>query len=62
MSETLDPSEAYKGYRDPMLSVMKQYGITVWCEVQVQTTRGPFAGLVLPRSETSDPGASRRSS
>lgn len=55
MSETLDPAEAYKGYREPMLSVMKEHGITVWCEVQAETSRGPFAGLVLPRSETSDP-------
>lgn len=55
MSETLDPAEAYKGYREPMLSVMKKHGITVWCEVEAETKRGPFAGLVLPRSETSDP-------
>jgi glutamyl-tRNA(Gln) amidotransferase subunit D len=52
---TLDPAEAYKGYREPMLSVMQRFGVTVWCEVQARTTRGDFQGLVLPRSETSDP-------
>ena len=25
---TLDDAEAYKGYRDPMLAVMKKHGIT----------------------------------
>ena len=47
-------ADAHKGYRDPMLSVMKRFGITVWCEVRARTTRGDFEGLVLPRSETSD--------
>src|SRR5688572_23507836 len=50
-----EASDAYKGYRDPMLSVMRRFGITVWCEVKARTSRGDFQGLVLPRSETSDP-------
>jgi glutamyl-tRNA(Gln) amidotransferase subunit D len=54
-TETLDPAEDYKGYRNPMLAVMRRFGITVWCEVLARTTRGDFQGLVLPRSETSDP-------
>lgn len=49
-----DASEDYKGYREPMLGVMKRFGVTVWCEIEARTTRGDFAGLVLPRSETSD--------
>ena len=48
-----DPDD-YKGYREPMLGVMKRFGVTVWHEVRAHTTRGDFAGLVLPRSETSD--------
>ncbi|MAE77066.1 MAG: Glu-tRNA(Gln) amidotransferase GatDE subunit D [Planctomycetes bacterium] len=44
----------YEGYRDPTKSVMKRFGVTVWSQVQAETTRGPFHGLVLPRSETSD--------
>lgn len=49
-----DP-EDYKGYREPMLGVMKRHGVTVWGEVWAHTTRGDFEGLVLPRSETADP-------
>jgi glutamyl-tRNA(Gln) amidotransferase subunit D len=49
-----DAPDAYKGYREPMLGVMKKFGVTVWCEVEAETTRGPFSGLILPRSETSD--------
>jgi len=45
----------FKGYREPLLSVLKQFGVTVWCEVDVTTRRGKFSGLILPRSETSDP-------
>lgn len=50
----MSDAELYKGYREPLLSVMKRFGITVWCEVEARTTRGTFRGLVLPRSETSD--------
>ncbi len=44
----------FKGYREPVLSVMRKYSVTVWCEVLVKTHDGEFEGLVLPRSETSD--------
>ena len=33
---------------------MDRFGITVWSEVTFDTTEGTFAGLILPRSETSD--------
>ncbi len=49
-----DASEDYKGYREPMLSVMKRFDVTVWSEIEARTSRGMFEGLVLPRSETSD--------
>lgn len=49
-----DPKEDFKGYRDPMRSVMQQNGITVWSQIVAKTSRGTFSGLVLPRSETSD--------
>ena len=29
----------FKGYREPMLGVMKKFAVTVWCEVTVKTTR-----------------------
>ena len=46
--------ESYKGYREPCVSLMKRFGVTVWCEVKMETTRGEFEGLILPRSETAD--------
>ena len=47
--------DLYKGYRSPMRDVMEREGVTVWCEVRAVTERGVFEGLILPRSETSDP-------
>jgi glutamyl-tRNA(Gln) amidotransferase subunit D len=44
-----------RGYRDPLLSIMRRFGVSVWCDVEAHTTRGVFRGLVLPRSETADP-------
>jgi glutamyl-tRNA(Gln) amidotransferase subunit D len=46
--------DRYKGYRDPCRALMERHGVTVWCEIEADTTRGGFAGLVLPRSETAD--------
>ena len=46
--------DLYRGYRGPCLAVMQRFGVTVWSEVRLRTTRGDFAGLLLPRSETSD--------
>jgi glutamyl-tRNA(Gln) amidotransferase subunit D len=47
-------SEDYKGYRNPALKILKENKVRVWSEVKMQTTRGLFSGLILPRSETSD--------
>ena len=46
--------DLYKGYREPCLGLLKRFGVTVWSDVKISTTRGHFAGLLLPRSETSD--------
>lgn len=46
--------DRFKGYRDPCRALMEREGVTVWCEVEAETTRGRFSGLVLPRSETAD--------
>lgn len=46
--------DRYKGYRGPCLDLMKRFAVTVWCEVRMDTVRGEFEGLILPRSETSD--------
>ena len=47
-------SDDWKGYREPTLGVLKAHGARVWSEATVHTTRGDFAGLILPRSETAD--------
>ncbi len=47
--------EDWKGYRPPTLGVLQEHGAMVWSQVTIHTTRGDFAGLILPRSETADP-------
>ncbi len=44
----------YKGYREPAISVFKKNKVRVWSDVIMNTRRGEFKGLILPRSETSD--------
>ncbi|MGD8415315.1 MAG: asparaginase domain-containing protein, partial [Candidatus Latescibacterota bacterium] len=47
--------DKFKGYRDPTLSVLKENGVSVWSDVEVETTDGRYKGIILPRSETADP-------
>lgn len=47
-------SEQYKGYRDPALGVLKEHQVQVWSDVELDTSRGSFTGIILPRSETAD--------
>jgi len=49
-----ESQDIYRGYRGPLRTLMEEQAVKVWSEVTVQTTRGDFAGLILPRSETSD--------
>lgn len=51
---TAPATDGHRGYRGPCLELMQRLGFTVWSEVRMQTDRGEFEGLVLPRSETSD--------
>lgn len=46
--------DPYKGYRGAARSVLKEHGVRVWSDVEAQTSRGRFEGIVLPRSETED--------
>jgi len=43
-----------RGYRGAGLKVLDANGVSVWGDVEVQTTGGTFKGIVLPRSETAD--------
>ncbi len=49
-----DPGEDCKGYRGDARALLEQTGARVWCEVVLETTRGSFPGILLPRSETAD--------
>ena len=46
--------EDYKGYRDPALGILKENRVRVWSDVKMETSRGEFTGIILPRSETAD--------
>jgi glutamyl-tRNA(Gln) amidotransferase subunit D len=46
--------DLFKGYKGQALSVLKNFQIRVWSEAVVQTTRGEFKGIILPRSENDD--------
>ncbi|MFQ5772265.1 MAG: Glu-tRNA(Gln) amidotransferase subunit GatD, partial [bacterium] len=47
-------NDKYKGYREPASAVLKYNGVQVWSDVEMQTSRGTFTGIILPRSETAD--------
>ncbi len=47
-------SDIYKGYRGEALSLLKAHGVRVWSDAEVETSRGAFKGIILPRSETAD--------
>lgn len=51
---TLIDSDKLKGYRGIGRQVLERFGVGVWSEVDLESARGNFRGLVLPRSETSD--------
>lgn len=46
--------DAYKGYRNDAKAKLIEQGVEVWCDVEAQTERGVFTGIILPRSETAD--------
>ncbi len=47
-------SAEHKGYRDPALSTLRNFGVRVWSDVEVECGEGRFVGIILPRSETAD--------
>ena len=48
-------NDSYKGYREPALKVLKENQVQVWSDTVLETSQGTFQGIILPRSETSDP-------
>jgi len=43
-----------EGYRGPALETLRRFSCRVWSTVEMETVRGPFTGIILPRSETAD--------
>jgi glutamyl-tRNA(Gln) amidotransferase subunit D len=43
-----------KGYRGVGRSVLERFGVGVWSDVEIESSRGHFRGLILPRSVTAD--------
>lgn len=47
-------SDLHKGYRGDALGCLKNFNVGVWYDVEIESTRGHFTGIILPRSETAD--------
>lgn len=47
-------TDRFKGYKGKALSFLKKYNVRVWSEACVESTRGEFRGIILPRSENDD--------
>ena len=47
-------SDAHKGYKGAAKELLEKFKVSVWDNCVIETTRGEFRGLVLPRSETDD--------
>lgn len=46
--------DIFQGYKGAALKILKKYNVRVWGQTEIDTTRGEFAGTVLPRSENDD--------
>lgn len=47
-------SDTLKGYKGKAREVLTSFNIRVWSEAVINTTRGDFKGVILPRSENDD--------
>ncbi len=46
--------EMFKGYKGAALKTLRTFKARVWGETVIDTTRGKFTGIILPRSENDD--------
>jgi glutamyl-tRNA(Gln) amidotransferase subunit D len=46
--------DIFQGYKGAGLEVLKKFNVRVWGQAEVETTRGPFQGTVLPRADQDD--------
>jgi len=47
-------TDMFKGYKGKSLDTLKRFKMRVWSEAAIDTTRGEFKGIILPRSENDD--------
>ena len=47
-------SDAHEGYKGEALDVLRKFGVAVWNDVEIESARGRFRGIILPRSEFDD--------
>ena len=50
----LAKEDDFKGYRGSAKKKLKELGIRVWSDVVIESSRGTFNGIILPRAETED--------
>ena len=43
-----------QGYRGVGQAVLDRFDVSVWSDVEMETDKGSFRGIILPRSETAD--------
>ncbi len=46
--------DVFKGYKGRSLELLKSFKMRVWGNCTIETTRGRFEGIILPRSENDD--------
>ena len=46
--------DIFQGYKGEALALLQKYSVRVWGTAEVKTTRGDFAGTILPRAEFDD--------
>ena len=46
--------DIFQGYKGEALALLQKYSVRVWGTAEIKTTRGDFAGTILPRAEFDD--------
>lgn len=46
--------DIFQGYKGDALDILKKFQVRVWGQAEVETSRGNFAGTILPRAENDD--------
>jgi glutamyl-tRNA(Gln) amidotransferase subunit D len=46
--------DLFKGYKGEALAALKKFNVRVWSDAVIQSSRGEFKGIILPRSEHDD--------